>query len=161
MSENPKPKTQANKRGTARLHAVQALYQMDVARTPIHEVFANFSAFYLGKEVEGVEFLPADELFFKNIVNGVIREQSRIDPALQTILDDSWSLRRVDTVMRSILRAGAYEIFARLDIPVKVIITEYVDVTNAFLDAEETGMVNAVLDELATRVRPDEITVKS
>jgi transcription antitermination protein NusB len=149
-------KPQANKRGTARLHAVQAIYQMEIAKTPINEVIASFTTFFMGKEVEGMEFLPSDELYFKNIIQGVLREQGRLDPAINDVLEKSWPLKRIDMVMRSIFRAGAFELFGKLEIPAKVIIAEYVDVAHAFLEADECGMVNAVLDELAKRVRKDE-----
>lgn len=149
-------KPQANKRGTARLHAVQAIYQMEIAKTPINEVIASFTTFFMGKEVEGMEFLPSDELYFKNIIQGVLREQGRLDPAINDVLEKSWPLKRIDMVMRSIFRAGAYELFGKLEIPAKVIIAEYVDVAHAFLEEDESGMVNAVLDELAKRVRKDE-----
>jgi transcription antitermination protein NusB len=149
-------KPQANKRGTARLHAVQAIYQMEIAKTPINEVIASFTTFFMGKEIEGMEFLPSDELYFKNIIQGVLREQARLDPAINDVLEKSWPLKRIDMVMRSIFRAGAYELFGKLEIPAKVIIAEYVDVAHAFLEEDESGMVNAVLDELAKRVRKDE-----
>ena len=54
------------------------------------------------------------------------------------------------------MRAGAYELEHRKDVPARVVVTEYVDVANAFVDREETGMVNAVLDQLARRFRADE-----
>ena len=54
------------------------------------------------------------------------------------------------------LRAGAFELDRRPDIPARVVISEYVDVANAFLDRDETGMVNAVLDLLARQLRAAE-----
>ncbi len=56
------------------------------------------------------------------------------------------------------MRAGAYELEHRKDVPARVVVTEYVDVANAFVDREETGMVNAVLDQLARRFRADEFS---
>jgi transcription antitermination protein NusB len=152
------PSKQANKRGTARLHAVQALYQMDVASTPIHEVLATFNSFYMGQEIENMEFLPADSLFFRHIVEGVLASQTRLDPAIDEILEKTWPLKRIDSVMRATLRAGAFELFGKADIPAKVIIAEYVDVADAFFDADERGMINAVLDGLAKKVRGEEMT---
>lgn len=148
---------QANKRGTARLAAVQALYQMDVAGADINEVIGSFEIFWMGKEVEGDTYLPADHQFFRDIVQGVLREQTRIDRAVDLILTDDWPLKRIEAVLRAVLRAGAYELFERSDIPAKVIITEYVDVADAFVDREEVGMTNAVLDKIAKRVRPEEV----
>jgi N utilization substance protein B len=55
-----------------------------------------------------------------------------------------------------VLRAGAYELDHRRDVPARVVVTEYVDVAGAFVDREETGMVNAVLDQLARHMRAGE-----
>ncbi|WP_275429722.1 transcription antitermination factor NusB, partial [Proteus mirabilis] len=84
-------------------------------------------------------------------------EQQRIDVAVITILADDWPLKRIEAVLRAVLRAGCYELFERPDIPAKVIIVEYVDVADAFVDREEVGMANAVLDRIAKRVRPAEM----
>lgn len=160
MSANPTANPgakQANKRGTARLAAVQALYQMDVAGTDVSEVIGAFEVFWMGREVEGETYLPADHQFFRDIVQGVLREQQRIDVAIDRILADDWPLRRIEAVMRATLRAGTFELFERRDIPARVIITEYTDVADAFVEREEVGMVNAVLDTIARRLRPDEV----
>lgn len=146
----------ANQRGAARLAAVQALYQMDVAGTGIKDIFAEFESHWIGREVEGTQYLPAEAAFFREIVGGVVREQRRLDPLLDAALARGWPLKRIETVLRAALRAGAYELDKKRDIPARVIISEYVDVTNAFVDKEETGLVNAVLDELARQWRPEE-----
>ena len=111
----------------------------------------------MGREVEGETYLPADHQFFRDIIQGVMREQQRIDVAVDRILTDDWPLRRIEAVLRAVLRAGAYELFERPDIPARVIIAEYADVADAFVDREEVGMVNAVLDRIAKRIRPSEL----
>jgi transcription antitermination protein NusB len=55
-----------------------------------------------------------------------------------------------------VLRAGAYELDRRSDVPARVVVSEYVGIANAFFDGEETGMVNAVLDALARELRAAE-----
>lgn len=154
MSAQTKP---ANKRGTARLAAVQALYQMDVGGSDVTDVIAAFEVFWMGREVDGEVYLPADHQFFRDIVLGVLRDQQRIDVAVDRVLTTDWPLKRIESVMRATLRAGAYELFSRADIPARVIIAEYLDVADAFIDREEVGMVNAVLDKIAKRLRPDEV----
>jgi transcription antitermination protein NusB len=143
----------ANKRGAARLAAVQALYQMDVAGTGLNEITAEFENHWLGGEVEGAQYLPAEAAFFRDIVAGVVREQTRLDPLIDAVLNRGWPLKRVEAVLRAVLRAGAYELACRADVPARVVMAEYVDVAAAFVDDEETGMVNAVLDQLAHRLR--------
>jgi len=146
----------ANKRGAARLAAVQALYQMDLIGTGLNEIVAQFENYWLGGEVEGAQYRPAEAAFFRDIVGGVLREQARLDRQIDAALTRGWPLKRIEAVVRAILRAGAYELACRRDVPARVVISEYVDVASAFVDAEETGMVNAVLDQLARQERAGE-----
>jgi N utilization substance protein B len=151
----------ANQRGAARLAAVQALYQMDLAGTGLNDIMAEFEAYWLGGEVEGAQYRPAEAAFFRDIVGGVVREQSRLDPQIDAALSRGWPLKRIETVLRAVLRAGAYELACRADVPARVVMSEYVDVAHAFVDDEETGMVNAVLDQLARQLRAAEFNAAS
>lgn len=155
-ARNDRDTRKANKRGAARLAAVQALYQMDLAGTGLNEILAEFEGHWLGREVEGAQYLPAEAAFFRDIVSGVVREQRELDPLIDEALAKSWPLRRIETVLRAVLRAGAYELTHRADVPARVVVAEYADVTAAFVERDETGMVNAVLDHLARRLRPAE-----
>jgi N utilization substance protein B len=146
----------ANKRGTARLAAVQALYQMDIGGAGINDIFAEFESHWLGKEVEGDQYLPAEEAFFRDVVAGVLRDQSKLDPLIDDALSKGWPLARIEALLRAVMRAGAYELEHRKDIPARVVIAEYVAVAQAFVDSDETGMVNAVLDQIARHFRPDD-----
>ena len=148
----------ANKRGAARLAAVQALYQMDMAGSGLNDILAEFESHWLGREVEGAQYLPAEAAFFRDIVTGVVREQRVLDPMIDEALERGWPLRRIEAVIRAALRAGAYELSHRRDIPARVVITEYADVAAAFVERDETGMVNAVLDQLARKLRGEEFT---
>jgi transcription antitermination protein NusB len=146
----------ANRRGAARLAAVQALYQMDVAGTGLNDILAEFESHWLGREVEGEQYLPAEAAFFRDVIAGFAREQVKLDPLIDNALSSGWPLKRVEAVLRATLRAGAYELDHRRDVPARVVVSEYVDVARAFVDADETGMVNAVLDQLARQLRADE-----
>ncbi len=146
----------ANRRGAARLAAVQALYQMDIAGSGINDIFAEFESHWLGGEVEGEKYLPAEAAFFRDVVSGVVRDQKKLDPLIDEALSKGWPLKRIEAILRAVLRAGAYELEHRKDVPGRVVISEYVDVANAFVDREETGMVNAVLDVLARKFRAGE-----
>ena len=146
----------ANKRGAARLAAVQALYQMDLAGTGLNEIMTEFEGHWLGTEVEGVQYRPAEAAYFRDIVGGVVREQAVLDPQIDAALARGWPLKRIEAVLRAVLRAGAYELACRSDVPARVVTSEYVDVASAFVDREETGMVNAVLDQLAHQLRSAE-----
>lgn len=156
--KQPAPKTdrKANRRGAARLAAVQALYQMDVGGSGINDVLAEFESHWIGNEVEGEQYLPAEEAFFRDIVSGVVRDQGKLDPVIDEALSKGWPLQRIEAILRAVMRAGAYELEHRRDIPARVVVSEYVDVAHAFVEGDETGMVNAVLDLIARKFRSDE-----
>jgi N utilization substance protein B len=143
-------------RSVARLAAVQALYQMDLAGTGLPDILAEFESHWIGREVEGETYAKAEAAHFRDIAEGVVREQRTLDPMVDAALVKGWPLKRIETVLRAILRAGAYELAFRKDVPARVVISEYVDVAAAFLDEEETGMVNAVLETLARNARDKE-----
>jgi N utilization substance protein B len=143
----------ANKRGTARLAAVQALYQMDIVGAGLLEIAAEYEAYRLGKEVDGSVYREADAQWFRAILSGVVEHQKEIDPVIGQSLTEDWPLSRLDSTLRAILRAGVYELMKRADVPVAVIVSEYVDIAKAFYDEDEPKLVNAVLDRVARRVR--------
>jgi N utilization substance protein B len=154
MSDEGKhPVKPANQRGAARLAAVQALYQMDIAGSGVLEVVAEYEAHRLGQEVDGETYLKADASWFRSIVAGVVRDQTKIDPMIRGALQDDWSLSRMDSTVRAILRAGTFELIERKDVPIAVIVTEYVEIAQAFFQDDEPKLVNAVLDRIAKQVR--------
>ena len=145
----------ANKRGAARLGAVQALYQMDVGGTELPSVLDEFEANRLGSEVDGETYRSADADYFRSIVSGVVRDQRELDPRIHGALTDDWPLARIDATLRAVLRCGTFELTQRHDVPTAVIINEYVDIARAFFDDDETRLVNGVLDTIARQVRAD------
>ena len=145
----------ANQRGAARLAAVQALYQMDIAGTGLNEVIAEYETHRLGREIDGETYRQADAAWFRSIVSGVVAEQRRLDPLIGSALTMDWPLSRLDSTLRAILRAGTLELSSRKDVPVAVIVTEYVEIAQAFYTGEEPKIVNAVLDRLARRFREE------
>jgi transcription antitermination protein NusB len=142
-------------RHAARLAAVQALYQMEITGVDADSVSEEFAHFRFRCEPEITPGEP-DEAFFSDIIHGVPARQDEIDAAITTCLASNWRLSRVDSILRAILRAGAYELIARLDVPAKVVIDEYVDLAHAFFADEEAPFVNAALDKLAHRKRAPE-----
>jgi N utilization substance protein B len=151
--EGEHPVKPANQRGAARLAAVQALYQMDIGGTGVLEVVAEYETHRLGQEIDGDTYLKADPSWFRSIVSGVVRDQVNIDPLIRSALLEDWPLSRLDSTLRAILRAGTFEILERKDVPIAVIVTEYVEIARAFFGDEEPRLVNAVLDRLAKQVR--------
>ena len=141
----------------ARLSAVQALYEMEVGGKGVIDALAEFEAFWIGREVDGVQHPPAETGFFRDLLRGVVEEQRAVDARVDEALADGWPLKRVEAVLRAILRAGAYELMFRRDVPAKVAISQYVEIAHSFYEGEEPPMVNAVLDAVARAARPAEL----
>ena len=140
-------------RSAARLAAVQALYQQEMEGTPLSRLLKEFHDHRLGATIEDEKYHEAERDFFDDIVTGVDARRSDIDEAISAKLATGWTLERLDRPMRAILRAGAYELIARADVPVGSVISEYVDVAHAFYDKREAGFVNGLLDSIAKEVR--------
>ena len=147
-------------RSQARLAAVQALYQMDLAATDINDVIAEFAAHRFGAGVEDRTVADADLALFSEIVRGVVERQRDIDPPLDAQLAAGWRLNRVDSIIRATLRCAMYELIARAGVPGRAIINEYVEVSKAFFEGDEPKVVNAVLDKVARKVRPAEFGMR-
>ena len=142
------------RRGAARLAAVQALYQIELAQAPIETVIGEFSQDGLRRDVEGAgegegEAGAFDAALFADIVRGTVKRKSELDAAIGAALTPDWPIERLEAVLRAILRAGAYELTARPDVPVPVVISEYLDIGHAFFAGKEPGLINGVLDKLA------------
>ncbi len=140
-------------RSAARLAAVQALYQHDMEGTALPMLLDEFHRHRLGAEIEGDQYAAADVAFFDDVVKGVAARKDELDAILSGKLAEGWRLERLDKTMLQILRAGAWELMARADVPTGSAISEYVDVAHAFFEAREAKFVNGVLDGVAKVVR--------
>jgi N utilization substance protein B len=147
--------TRSLSRSAARLAAVQALYQREMEGTPVPRLLKEFHDHRLGATIEDSQYHAAERDFFDDLVSGVEARQAEIDNRIAGHLVEGWSLERLDRPMRAILRAGAYELIARKDVPVGSVISEYVDVAHAFYDKRESGFVNGLLDSIAKDARSD------
>jgi N utilization substance protein B len=140
-------------RSAARLAAVQALYQQEMEGTPVARLLKEFHDHRLGAMIEDAQYHDAERDFFDDIVSGVDARRDELDALISSRLAEGWTLERLDRPMRALLRAGAYELLARPDVPVGSVINEYVDVAHAFYDKRESGFVNGLLDAIAKETR--------
>ena len=145
--------TRSRSRSAARLAAVQALYQHEMEGTPIPRLLTEVHDHRLGANIEDAQYHAAEQDFFDDVVSGAEARREEIDTLISGRLAEGWSLERLDRPMRAILRAGAYELLARRDVPVGSVISEYVDVAHAFYDKRESGFVNGLLDAIAKETR--------
>ncbi len=147
----------ASRRGAARLAAVQALYQAELAAAPASRIIEEFLAHRLGREIDGESYAEADPEFFADVVRGTLERRQEIDEHLAGALVEGWPLERLHSTLRAMLRAATYELLARPDVPPRVVITEYLDIAHAFFQGAEPGFVNGVLDRLSHLLRPGEL----
>ena len=140
-------------RTVARLAAVQALYQMEIASAGVEAVIREFSDHRFDADLEGEQMAEADEDFFAELVRGVVGAQAPIDQAVARRLAQGWRLDRLDATLRAILRAGAFELLERPDVPLEVAIDEYVEIGKSFFEGPEPGVINGVLDGIAKEAR--------
>jgi N utilization substance protein B len=140
-------------RSVARLAAVQALYQMEVSSAGAEAVIREFAEHRFDRDVEDMTLAGADEAFFADLVRGVVAHQGEVDKAVVRRLAQNWRLERIDATVRAILRAGAYELTHRADVPTEVVIDEYVELAKSFFEGPEPGFVNGALDGVAQDVR--------
>jgi N utilization substance protein B len=122
--------------------------------TPLPRLLHEFHEHRLGATIEDEQYHEAERDFFDDIVTGVEARSAELDQLIGSRLAEGWTLERLDRPMRAILRAGAYELLARPDVPVGSVISEYVDVAHAFYDKRESGFVNGLLDAIAKGARP-------
>jgi N utilization substance protein B len=148
----------SRRRSVARLTAVQALYQLEANPEAEPEaVVREFVRHRFGREIDGDQLGAADPALFADIVRGTAADQEQIDAEIAAALTPDWPLARLDAVLRAILRAGAYELAHRPDVPPRVAISEYTAVAYAFFTGKEPGLANGVLDRLARTLRTGEV----
>ncbi len=142
-------------KSAARLYAVQALFQMEAAGASADRVAREFETHRFGADMDGMELAEGNVDTFRRITSGAVTHQARIDQMTDRALAERWPLGRIDPTLRAVFRAAGAELVAA-DTPPRVVITEYVDVAEAFFpEGREKGFVNAVLDHMAREARPE------
>jgi transcription antitermination protein NusB len=149
-------------RSVARLAGVQALYEMAITNAAVDDVLKEFSSQrWKGADEELPEPLAKPDVrFMGELVRGVITRLEDLDQIISTTLEEKSSVERFEVLLRTILRAGAFELLERTEIPPRVVINEYIEVTHAFFAESEASLVNGILDKLAKKLRTPE-TVKT
>lgn len=155
--EPPRPKKTGSakaRRSSARLAAVQALYQIELGGTPTEIAIGEFVRYRIGHEHDGDTLVTADAQLFADIVRGVMARRAEIEGILRGALTGPWQFDRMEPLLRWILCGGVYELLGQPETAPYIIVNDYIDVTHAFFAGKEPGMVNGVLDRLAKTIRP-------
>ncbi|MDA0963187.1 MAG: transcription antitermination factor NusB [Proteobacteria bacterium] len=142
-------------RSAARLYAVQALFQMEAAGQDSTRVVREFLDHRFGAVYEGEEMLEGDPELFEKLVADAVNHQARLDQMTDRALVAKWPIARIDPTLRALFRAAGAELIEG-EAPPKVIITEFVEIAQAFFpDGREPKFVNGVLDHMAREARPE------
>ena len=159
-SEKPRPQRRSGgrSRSASRLAVVQALYQMELSGQDSETAISEFIEHRMGQEIEGQHYPDADHKYFAGIVRGVIARQDEIDQALARATGKSWAYDRIDTIMRAILRASSFEFLGNDNVPIRVIVDEYMKVAGAFYEdkSDEMTFLGGILYRVAREFRPDD-----
>ena len=157
-NQRPQRRSGGRSRSASRLAVVQALYQMELSGQDSESAISEFIEHRMGQEIEGQQYPEADHKYFAGILRGVITRQDEIDQALARATGKSWSYDRIDTIMRAILRASAYEFLGNGTVPIRVIVDEYLKVAGAFYEdsSDEMTFLGGVLYRIAREFRPDD-----
>lgn len=156
--ERPAPSGRkgGSRRGAARLAAIQALYQMELTSASAEAVIEEFLGHRLHEDLDGLTLDDLDQALFRALVRGVSKETEQLDDMLSAVLAEDWPIDRLERILRVILQIGTFELEHHESTPARVIITEYVALTNDFFLGKEPAMANGVLDRIARVLRPEE-----
>ena len=155
---SPAPGRSSKKRSSARLACVQALYHMEISGADANDVIEEFISHWFGKNTGETGRGKTDIAHFADVVRGVVVNQKEIDNLIDAALSDEWAFERLDKTLCALLRAAAYELTGRSDIPARVVIDEYLEIAHAFFEGKEPSFANGILDHVARDARAEEFS---
>ena len=165
QKKQPKKPNRAGFRLSAsRLSAIQALYEIEVSGAETESVlkfFINNRWRELTlqdpdtKPGEGNKALLTEPnpIYLKKLVLGVVTERDRIVKDLDDVLTGEWTAERLDVLMRMLLCAASFELIFELEVPKRVLISEYTDLAHAFFEDNEAAFVAGILSSLTAKLR--------
>jgi len=133
---------------SARLLAVQALYQMKQNKQTVKTVYDEYIKHRSEQEIDGQKLVAPDSVLFKKILYGVEERFVELDSVIKANLKKDASDRVVEPLLFSVLICGAYELLAHSDIDAPIIINDYLNVGHAFFEKNEVALINGVLDSV-------------
>ena len=138
------------KKSSSRLISVQILYEMEINGKSFELISKRFSKKYFSEIMSSKNNVMPDKSYIKHIVKGVSLHQKKIDGIINENLE-KWSLPRIDSLARAILRSAVYELLSPNDVPDKVVFNEYIEISKLFFSSEEPSFINGILDTIASK----------
>lgn len=148
-----KPRKAADKsaRTRAREFALQALYQHLVGRNTASDI-DTFT-----RDLSG--FHKADSAHYDALLHGCVEQADSLDALITPLLDRP--MAEISPIEHGVLWIGAYELQHCLDVPLRVVINECVELAKSFGGTDGHKYVNGVLHQLGARLRPHEAAAAS
>jgi len=141
----------AGARRKARHYALQALYQWQISRNPLQQIERQFLTEY--------DFKQVDLEYFQDLLHQIPAQVGDLELAFTPYLDRP--LKDLNPIELTLLRMGCYELTHRIDVPFKVAINEAVALAKKFGAAESHKYINAVMDQLAKKLRAVEVSAQN
>ena len=138
-------------RRNTRKIAVQAVFQFFFSKEDVNKILEEFCNYRI-KEFKNYK-KKYDIDFLKKVVVGVHQNEKKITNMIECNLSENWLIDRVDLTMKAIISLAIYELMSYENIPLQVIINEYVSIANQYLDKSNTGFINGILDNIAKNIR--------
>lgn len=140
-------------RHSARIAAVQALYQIEQSGDSAKKVILDMIEANFNSLTQEGYFLP-DDTFFEALVHGAKDNEEEVNSIICEFLAENWRIERIASVLRHILRLATFELRFYPTIHESIIINEYIEITKDFFDRKgEVGFVNGVLDNVTKKIR--------
>ena len=91
--------------------------------------------------------------FIKDVVNGTIERDDVINEEIKNHLDSDLKLKNIDKVFQIIIKSAIFEFLYKPKTSVNIIIKEYLNASNFFIEDSQTKYLNALLDKISKRIR--------
>ncbi len=148
----------------SRLIAVQALYEIEVSGAETDSVLKSFINNRWREvtlqdpdtkpgEGDKARLTEPDPRYLTKLVVGVVTEKDRILRDIDHILTGEWKAERLDVLMRALLCSASFEFIFELDVPKRVLISEYTDLAHAFYEDNEAAFAAGILSSLSAKFR--------
>lgn len=134
-------------RSRAREFALQALYQRLVGQNGINDI-DSFT-----RDLAG--FSKCDSVHFDALLHGCTDEANTLDGLIEPLLDRGW--KEISPIEHAVMWIGTYELQHCPDVPWRVVLNECIELAKEFGGTDGHKYVNAVLNGLATSLRPVEV----
>tara|TARA_Y100001970_G_C13785506_1_gene627575 strand:- start:12 stop:413 length:402 start_codon:yes stop_codon:yes gene_type:complete len=119
-------------------------------------VIQKLYSYFLNKETDMVYPKHRFKKFIKDTVNGTIEREEIILENLKNILKDEFKPSRTDLILKLMILSATFELMFIHKTPINVIVSEYVKISDFFLETAHKGYLNAVLDKVSKNVRKKE-----